>query len=83
MCIVSHTQHGTARGRRESKRVTKQYDALIVGGGHDRLVCAFYLAPRHNAARAVLADRSGWRRMRRRSAGRVSLVTTLSGSGTI
>ncbi|MGE3691516.1 MAG: FAD-dependent oxidoreductase, partial [Novosphingobium sp.] len=24
--------------------MTKSYDALIVGGGHNGLVCAFYLA---------------------------------------
>ena len=24
--------------------MTKRYDALIIGGGHNGLVCAFYLA---------------------------------------
>ena len=26
--------------------MTKRYDALIIGGGHNGLVCAFYLARR-------------------------------------
>jgi phytoene dehydrogenase-like protein len=28
----------------EGDRMTKRYDALIIGGGHNGLVCAFYLA---------------------------------------
>src|SRR3569623_317882 len=33
-----------SRKREGSKTVTQKYDALIIGGGHNGLVCAFYLA---------------------------------------
>jgi glycine/D-amino acid oxidase-like deaminating enzyme len=41
--MLKQVQHD---GRIEGPKMTKKYDALIIGGGHNGLVCAFYLAKR-------------------------------------
>src|ERR1700742_5347809 len=41
-CFAHAAWHG--KGPTGKNGMTKHYDALIVGGGHNGLVCAFYLA---------------------------------------